>query len=65
VTSGAHVQSNLMTICQTTRLNAVDPLDWLSQLLRSPETTPHLVPEPPPWNQGAQQLLDAYFDVGI
>jgi len=46
--AGAHAQSILMTICQTARLNAVDLLDWLSQLLCSPDATRHLVPEPPP-----------------
>ena len=45
--AGAETQAVLMTICQTARLNAVDLLDWMSHLLRSPDTAPHLVPKPP------------------
>lgn len=44
--AGAEAQSILMTICQTALKRDLEPMKWLSQTLRSPTTTPLLLPAP-------------------
>ena len=43
---GAEAQSILMTVWQTARLRNIDPLHWLSQLLRCTASAPPLIPAP-------------------
>jgi len=41
--AGAEAQSILMTVCQTARLQQLDPFHWLSRHLRCPNSAPSLI----------------------